>query len=470
MKNKQKIGVIGMAVMGSNLALNMSQKGYSVSIYNRSPEKTNLVILNNKSTNLVPFYNIKDFVNSIITPRKIFLMVKSGKSTDNIINLIIPFLEKNDILIDAGNSFYKDTMNRHYKLSKKGLNFIGMGISGGEEGALKGPSIMPGGEKKVYKLISPILKKISAKADDKTPCVTYIGPNGSGHYVKMIHNGIEYGDMQLIAESYFLLKILLNIKNKEISKIFNQWNKSELNSYLIEITIDILKKKNSQGIYLLDIILDEASNKGTGKWTSKEALDLGEPLSLITESVFARYISSLKSQRLIAAKILIGPKTKIIDNNIKFIENIRRALYLGKIISYAQGFSQINAASKKNNWNLNCCNIAKIFRSGCIIRAKFLTKIIEAFENNLKIENLLISPYFKNICNKYHSSLREIVIYAIKNGISVPAFSAAISYYDSYRAEASPANLIQAQRDYFGSHMYKIKNGNGQLFHTNWKK
>lgn len=469
MNNKQKLGIVGLGVMGSNLSLNISAHGYSISIYNRSSEKTNLLISKNYNKNIVPFFSIKDFVNSIEKPRKILLMVQAGQATDSTICSITPFLDIGDILIDAGNAFYKDTIRRYHDLSKQGFSFIGMGVSGGEEGALKGPSIMPGGEKKVYELISPILKDIAAKSDDKKPCVTYIGPDGSGHYVKMIHNGIEYGDMQLIAESYFLLKKSLGIKNKEIAEIFTKWNLSELNSYLIEITINILNKKDKNGEYLLDSILDEASNKGTGKWTIQDALDLGEPLSLITESVFARYISSLKSQRLLASKVLIGPELKKIKINQKnyFIENLRCALYFSKIISYAQGFSQLQVASNKNNWNLNYAKIAKIFRAGCIIRAKFLNDIIDTYKSNVKFNNLLLTPYFKSIANKYHFSLREIVSYAINNGIPVPALSSAISYYDSYRSEELPANLIQAQRDFFGSHTYKRKDQIG-CFHTDW--
>lgn len=469
MNKNQDIGIIGMGVMGSNLAVNLANHGYFVAIYNRSFEKTNLLISKKLTNNLMPFYNIKDFINSIKKPRKILLMIQAGQATDVTIESILPFLNTHDILIDAGNSFYKDTIRRYHDLSKKGFNFIGMGISGGEDGALNGPSIMPSGKLKVYKLISPILKNIAAKTEHQESCVTYIGPDGSGHYVKMIHNGIEYGDMQLIAEAYFLLKKSLKINNKELSNIFEQWNSGELDSYLIEITINILRKRDTKGKYLLDYILDQAENKGTGKWTSKEALDLGEPLSLITESVFARYISFFKKQRIFASKNLIGPKIISITNDKKneFIEHIRRALYFGKIISYSQGFSQLKSISEKNNWNLNLEKIAKIFRAGCIIRAKFLKKIIDEYQKNKEIKNLLLTPYFNDIANNYQYSLRKIVSYAIKNGIPMPAFSSAISYYDSYRSEELPANLIQAQRDYFGAHMYKRKDKTG-IFHTNW--
>ncbi|WAI11875.1 MAG: NADP-dependent phosphogluconate dehydrogenase [Buchnera aphidicola (Macrosiphum albifrons)] len=467
--SQQQIGVVGMAVMGRNLALNIESKNYSVSIFNRTSSITEEVIKKNEKKNLFPYFSIKDFINSLIKPRCILLMVQSGKATDETINLITPYLEKEDILIDAGNTFYKDTIRRSKELSKYGINFIGMGVSGGELGALNGPSIMPGGQKEAYELVLPMLKKISAKFKGES-CVSYIGPNGAGHYVKMVHNGIEYGDMQLISESYFLLKNLLNMSNKELSSTFSEWNKGELNSYLIEITKNIFIEKDKDGKYLIDCILDVAEDKGTGKWISKNALELREPLSLITESVFSRYLSSLKKQRLIASKILKGPNIKIsIKNKSSFIEEIRQALYLGKIISYAQGFSQLKRASEKYHWNLKYGEIAKIFRSGCIIRANFLEKITEEYSENGNIINLLLTPYFSKIANEYERSLRSIVTYAIKYGISVPTFSAAISYYDSYRTLHSPANLIQAQRDYFGSHTYQRIDKTG-YFHTHWSQ
>lgn len=465
--SKQQIGVVGMAVMGRNLALNIESKNYTVSIYNRTKSVTEDVINKNIGKNIFPYFSIKEFVNSLIKPRCILLMVQSGKATDETIKLITPYLEKEDILIDGGNTFYKDTMRRNNELSKQGINFIGMGVSGGELGALTGPSIMPGGQKKAYKLVSSMLQKISAKFKNE-PCVSYIGPNGAGHYVKMVHNGIEYGDMQLIAESYFLLKHLLHMNNKELANTFSQWNKGELNSYLIDITKDIFVMKDGNENYLIDFILDVAEDKGTGKWISKNALELREPLSLITESVFSRYLSSLKEQRIAASKTLKGPNIKscIKDKN-NFIEEVRRALYLGKIISYAQGFSQLKRASEKYSWNLEYGEIAKIFRSGCIIRANFLQKITEEYSCNKTIVNLLLTPYFSKIANEYEISLRNIVIQSIKYGISIPTFAAAISYYDSYRTVNSSANLIQAQRDYFGSHTYQRTDQSG-YFHTNW--
>ena len=377
--SKQQIGVVGMAVMGRNLALNIESRGYTVSVFNRSRDKTEEVIAENPGKKLVPFYTVKEFVESLETPRRILLMVKAGAGTDAAIDSLKPYLEKGDIIIDGGNTFFQDTIRRNRELSAEGFNFIGTGVSGGEEGALKGPSIMPGGQKEAYELVAPILTKIAAVAEDGEPCVTYIGPDGAGHYVKMVHNGIEYGDMQLIAEAYSLLKGGLNLSNEELAETFTEWNKGELNSYLIDITKDIFTKKDEEGKYLVDVILDEAANKGTGKWTSQSSLDLGEPLSLITESVFARYISSLKDQRVAASKVLSGPQAKPAGDKAEFVEKVRRALYLGKIVSYAQGFSQLRAASDENNWDLNYGEIAKIFRAGCIIRAQFLQKITDAY-------------------------------------------------------------------------------------------
>lgn len=465
--SKQQIGVVGMAVMGRNLALNIESRGYSVSIYNRSSDKTNEVIAENPSKKLVANYSIEEFVDSLEKPRRILLMVKAGEATDKTIAALTPHLDKGDILIDGGNTFFKDTIRRNRELSAQGFNFIGTGVSGGEEGALKGPSIMPGGQKEAYELVAPILEKIAAVADGE-PCVTYIGADGAGHYVKMVHNGIEYGDMQLIAEAYSVLKHSLGLSNEELAQAFTEWNQGELSSYLIEITADIFRKKDDEGKYLVDVILDEAANKGTGKWTSQSSLDLGVPVTLITESVFARYISSLKDQRVAASKVLSGPAPKAFTGDKKaFIENVRRALYLGKIVSYAQGFQQLKAASDEYNWDLNYGEIAKIFRAGCIIRAQFLQKITDAYNEDANIANLLLAPYFKNIADEYQQALRDVVCYGVQAGIPTPTFSAAISYYDSYRAQVLPANLIQAQRDYFGAHTYKRTDKDG-VFHTEW--
>jgi len=465
---KQQIGVVGMAVMGRNLALNIESRGYTVSVFNRSREKTDEVIAENQGKKLAPYYTIEEFVDSLEKPRRILLMVQAGEATDKTIASLTPHLDKGDILIDGGNTFYKDTIRRNKELSEQGFNFIGTGVSGGEEGALKGPSIMPGGQKEAYELVAPILDKIAARAEDGEACVTYIGPDGAGHYVKMVHNGIEYGDMQLIAEAYALLKGALGLSNEELAKTFTEWNNGELSSYLIDITKDIFTKKDEEGNYLVDVILDEAANKGTGKWTSQSSLDLGEPLSLITESVFARYLSSLKTQRVAASKVLSGPQAQAFTGDkAEFVEKVRRALYLGKIVSYAQGFSQLRAASEQYNWDLHYGEIAKIFRAGCIIRAQFLQKITDAYAENANIANLLLAPYFNNIADEYQQALRDVVAYAVQNGIPTPTFSAAIAYYDSYRSEVLPANLIQAQRDYFGAHTYKRIDKDG-VFHTEW--
>ena len=466
--SKQQIGVVGMAVMGRNLALNIESRGYTVSIFNRSREKTDEVIAENQDKKLAPYYTIEEFVDSLEKPRRILLMVQAGEATDKTIASLTPHLDKGDILIDGGNTFYKDTIRRNKELSEQGFNFIGTGVSGGEEGALKGPSIMPGGQKEAYELVAPILDKIAARAEDGEACVTYIGPDGAGHYVKMVHNGIEYGDMQLIAEAYALLKGALGLSNEELAKTFTEWNNGELSSYLIDITKDIFTKKDEDGHYLVDVILDEAANKGTGKWTSQSSLDLGEPLSLITESVFARYLSSLKTQRVAASKVLSGPQTQPFSGDkTEFVEKVRRALSLCKIVSYAQGSPQLRAASEQYSWDLNYGEIAKIFRAGCIIRAQFLQKITDAYAENAKIANLLLAPYFKNIADEYQQALRDVVAYAVQNGIPTPTFSAAIAYYDSYRSEVLPANLIQAQRDYFGAHTYKRIDKEG-VFHTEW--
>ncbi|UVK76569.1 MAG: 6-phosphogluconate dehydrogenase, decarboxylating [Sodalis sp. Fle] len=465
----QQIGVVGMAVMGRNLALNIERCGYSVSIFNRSREKTYEVIAKHPGKKLIAYYTFEEFVNSLEKPRCILLMVQAGEGTDKTIESLKPFLEKGDILIDGGNNFYKDTIRRNRELSEEGVHFLGTGISGGENGALKGPSIMPGGQKQAYELVVPILKKIAARVEGEA-CVTYIGPDGAGHYVKMVHNGIEYGDMQLIAEVYSLMKNALCLSNCELASTFSKWNQGELSSYLLDIMKDIFTKKDAQGNYIVDVILDEAANKGTGKWTSQSALDLGEPLSLITESVFARYLSSLKQQRVAASKVLSGPVVQAFSGDkAVFMEKVRRALYFGKIISYAQGFSQLKAASDKNNWDLNYGEIAKIFRSGCIIRAQFLQKITDAYVEDASIVNLLLAPYFKKIADKYQQALRDVVAYAVQQGIPIPTLSVAIAYYDSYRSAVLPANLIQAQRDYFGAHTYKRIDREG-VFHTEWLK
>ena len=468
--SKQQIGVVGMAVMGRNLALNIESRGYSVSIFNRSSSKTDEVIALHPDKKLVPTYTVEEFVDSLEKPRRILLMVKAGEATDKTIQSLLPHLDKADILIDGGNTFFQDTIRRNEMLANSGINFIGTGVSGGEEGALKGPAIMPGGQKDAYDLVAPILEEIAAKADDGAPCVTYVGPNGAGHYVKMVHNGIEYGDMQLIAESYDILRRVGGLTVEETAEVFKSWNTGELDSYLIEITADILTKKDPEtGKPMVEVIMDTAGNKGTGKWTSQSALDLGVPLPLITESVFARYISTLKEEREVASKELSPIKVPELSNTEKqaLIESVRKGLYFSKIMSYAQGFAQMRVASEEFDWKLNYGEIAKIFRAGCIIRAQFLQKITDAFERDPELKNLLLDKYFLYVTESYQEAVREVVVTAVQAGIPVPTFSSALAYYDSYRSEVLPANLIQAQRDYFGAHTYNRVDKPG-VFHFEW--
>lgn len=466
---KQQIGVVGVGVMGKSLALNFESRGYSVALYDISKEKVNEIIEENSGKNVVGTHMVEEFVNALESPRKILLMVNAGEITDKAIDSLLPYLDKGDILIDGGNTYFVDTIRRNKRLAEKGINFIGAGVSGGEEGALKGPSIMPGGQKDAYEKVKDMLENISAKVNGE-PCCSYIGPDGAGHYVKMVHNGIEYGDMQLICEAYFFLKQTLDLTAEEFHEIFAEWNKGELNSYLIEITADIFTKKDEEtGKPLVDVILDTAGQKGTGKWTSQSALDLGISLPIITESVFARCISALKEERVNASKLLSGPKDKpaFEIEKAELIEAVRQALYMSKICSYAQGFTQLKAASEEYDWNLDFGSISMLWRGGCIIRAAFLQNIKEAYENNTDLPNLLLDPYFKEIVESYQGGLRQIISLAVQQGIPVPAFSAAISYYDSYRTATLPANLLQAQRDYFGAHTYKRVDKEG-TFHTKW--
>lgn len=463
----QQIGVVGLAVMGKNLAWNIESRGYTVSVYNRSKEKTDTMVEESKGKNIHPTYSLEEFVNSLERPRKILLMVKAGPATDATIEGLLPLLDDGDILIDGGNTNYQDTIRRNKALAESGINFIGTGVSGGEVGALTGPSIMPGGQKEAYDKVADILEAISAKADDGAPCVTYIGPDGAGHYVKMVHNGIEYADMQLIAESYALMKDALHMSHTEIANTFKEWNAGELESYLIEITGEIFNKLDEDGSPLVEKVMDKAGQKGTGKWTSINALELGVPLTIITESVFARFISSMKDERVAASKELTGPSPKFEGNKDEFLEKIRKALYMSKICSYAQGFAQMRKASEENEWNLQLGDLAMIWRAGCIIRAQFLQKIKDAYDNNPELENLLLDPYFKNIVTDYQEALRDVVATGVKNGVPTPGFSASVNYYDSYRSEDLSANLIQAQRDYFGAHTYERKDREG-VFHTQW--
>ncbi|KGX61766.1 6-phosphogluconate dehydrogenase [Burkholderia pseudomallei TSV44] len=467
---KQAIGVVGLAVMGRNLALNIESRGYAVSVYNRSREKTDELIAEFPDRKLVPAHTLEAFVASLETPRRILLMVKAGEATDATIAALKPLLDKGDVLIDGGNTHFTDTIRRNQELAQAGLHFIGTGVSGGEEGALRGPSIMPGGQRDAYDLVEPILEQIAAKAPaDGEPCVAYMGPDGAGHYVKMVHNGIEYGDMQLIAESYAVLKQVAGLTNDELGAVYAEWNQGELDSYLIEITAKIFGKKDDEtGEHLVDVILDRAAQKGTGKWTSQNALDLGVPLPLITESVFARVLSSLKAQRVAASKVLSGPSPAPLEGDrAAFVESVRRALYLSKVISYAQGFAQLDTASKEYGWNLDLGTIAKIFRAGCIIRARFLQKITDAYAKNAALANLLLDPYFQDIAANYQSALRDVVIAAVKAGVPVPAFASAVAYFDSYRSARLPANLVQAQRDFFGAHTFERTDKPGS-FHASW--
>ncbi len=468
----KNVGVVGLTVMGKNLALNIESRGYFVSVFNRTYERTERFLENEaKGKNFKGSEKIEDFVASLEKPRTILLMVKAGKPTDATIDALLPHLDKGDIIIDGGNTFYKDSIERYERMKDSGINFIGTGVSGGEEGALNGPSIMAGGSKTAYDHIEPLLKAIAAQVDGE-PCAAYTGPDGSGHYVKMVHNGIEYGDMQLISEIYFILKNVLKMDGEELHDVFSTWNQGELDSYLIEITAEIFKKEDdvNQGTLLLDNILDTAGQKGTGKWASQSALDLGVPQSIITESVYARFISALKNERVEASQVLEGPEAS--GNELakdEVVEELRQALYFSKICSYAQGFAQMGAASKEYEWNLDYGNIAMIFRGGCIIRAQFLQKIKEAYDKKQDLNNLLLDPYFKDIANHYHTSLRKVVSLAALHGIPVPALSSALAYYDSYRTETLPANLLQAQRDYFGAHTYQRLDKEG-TFHTEWQE
>ncbi|MBY0098418.1 decarboxylating NADP(+)-dependent phosphogluconate dehydrogenase [Mesobacillus maritimus] len=463
------IGVIGLGVMGRNIALNMANKGENVAVYNYTRDLTDQLVEKLDGQTISPYYEIKDFVQSLATPRKIFLMVTAGKAVDSVISSLIPHLETGDIIMDGGNSHYEDTERRYHDLKENGIGYLGIGISGGEVGALNGPSIMPGGDKDVYDQVAPILTKIAAQVNGE-PCCTYIGPKGAGHFVKMVHNGIEYADMQLIAEAYTFLREKLQLPVDEIADIFETWNQGELKSYLIEITAEILRKKDDKtGLPLIDVILDKAGQKGTGKWTSIQAIDNGIPTSIITESLFARYISALKEERVVAEKILTGPtmEQSNLDKN-EWIDHIRQALYMGKVCAYAQGFTQYKMTSELFEWNLPLKDIALIFRGGCIIRAEFLNVISEAYQEQSDLANLLISPYFAEKIQSYQEGLRKVVIEGIQSGITFPCLSASLTYFDSYRKGISNANLLQAQRDYFGAHTYERRDVEG-VFHTNWQ-
>ena len=465
------IGLIGLAVMGENLVLNMANNGFHVAVYNRTTEKVeSFVNGRGKDKSITGCYNIEEFCASLKRPRKIMIMVKAGAPVDATIDQLLPNLEEGDIIIDGGNSHFPDSNRRAVDLAKKGILFVGAGVSGGEEGALTGPSIMPGGAIEAWEHVKPIFQTIAAKVEDGTPCCDWVGQEGSGHFVKMVHNGIEYGDMQLICEAYHLMKSVLGLNNEELSDIFAKWNEGDLDSFLIEITRDILAKKDDEsGEDVVDYILDTAGQKGTGKWTASVALDLGLPVTLIGEAVFSRCLSALKDERVEASKILTGPNPSFDGDKEQFIEDIHDALYSAKLVSYAQGFTLMQGAAKEFGWELNYGAIALMWRGGCIIRSKFLGKIKEAFDNNPTLNNLLLDPYFKEIVDANQAGWRRIVASSAMNGIPTPAISTALSYYDGYRTARLPANLLQAQRDFFGAHTYeRLDKPRGKFFHTNW--
>ncbi len=482
------IGLVGLAVMGQNLALNIADHGFRISVYNRTTATTEKFVAENPSTpgGLQGERTLTDFVKSLKCPRKIIILVKAGTATDAVIDSLIPLLEKDDIIIDGGNALWTDTIRRERDLEAKGLRFIGSGVSGGEEGARFGPSLMPGGDPAAYKEIEDIWNAIAAKVDDKTgkplldaspgkpvvggvPCATYIGPNGAGHYVKMVHNGIEYGDMQMICEAYSLLSHA-GLSPAECSEIFAKWNKGVLDSFLIEITADILQQKDpATGNPFVDIVLDTAGQKGTGKWTSTSALDMGVPAPTVAEAVFARFLSAVKEERVDASKVLTGPTASLGEDKQAFIDAVHDALYSSKICAYAQGFQLMRAAQAEYKWKLPFDEIARIWRGGCIIRAQFLQKITEAYLNNPELPNLLLDPYFKSEIDRCQANWRKVIALAATHGIPAPTFFSALAYYDGYRSERLPANLLQAQRDYFGAHTYERTDApRGKFFHLDW--
>ena len=464
------IGLIGLAVMGQNLVLNMNDHGYKVAVFNRTVSKVDDFIAHEAAgTQVAGAHSVEELVAMLKRPRRVMLMVKAGPTVDEMIDHLTPHLETGDIIIDGGNSHYPDTNRRTKALADQGILYIGTGVSGGEEGARHGPSIMPGGNPEAWPHVKQIFQAIAAKVEDGSPCCDWVGENGAGHYVKMVHNGIEYGDMQLICEAYQLLKDGLGLTAPELHKVFADWNKGELDSYLIEITADIFTKLDDDGAPLVDKILDTAGQKGTGKWTGISALDTGTPVTLIGEAVFARCLSAMKAERQAASAILTGPKPPAPSDRAAFIEDVRRALYCSKMISYAQGYMLLREAAKEEGWNLNFGGIALMWRGGCIIRSRFLGKIKEAYDTNPQLTNLLLDQFFSHTLIGYQESWRRAIVRAIESGVPTPAFSTALSFYDGYRTARLPANLLQAQRDYFGAHTYeRIDKPRGQFFHTNW--
>ena len=470
MAKKADIGLIGLAVMGENLVMNMESKGFTVAVYNRTVSKVDDFVAGRaKGKNIIGCHSIQELADNLERPRKVLMLVKAGQPVDDFIELLLPVLEPGDVIIDSGNSHFPDTIRRCQYVESKGLLYIGTGISGGEEGALKGPSMMPGGSEAAWPLVKPIFQAVSAKVEDGSPCCDWVGNGGAGHFVKMVHNGIEYGDMQLICEAYQLMKDLLGMSADEMHEVFDAWNKTELDSYLIQITSEILAKKDEDGQPLVDKILDTAGQKGTGKWTGIAALDEGVPLTLIGEAVFARCLSAMKAERVEASKAYNVQRGKFEGNRKEMIENIRKALLASKIISYAQGYVLMKAAAKNYGWKLNYGGIALMWRGGCIIRSTFLGKIKEAYDKDPELSNLLLDPYFKALIESLVPAWRQVVANAALCGIPTPAFSSALSYFDGYTTDRLPANLLQGQRDYFGAHTYeRVDAPRGQFFHTNW--
>ena len=471
MKQLSDIGLIGLAVMGENLVLNMESKGFRVSVFNRTVEKVDKFMEGRgKGLNIYGAHSLEDFVASLERPRKVFLMVKAGAAVDAFIDKLIPVLEPGDIIIDGGNTHFPDTARRTEYVESKGLLYIGTGVSGGEEGALKGPSMMPGGSPAAWPYVKPIFQGICAKVEGGSPCCDWVGEGGAGHFVKMVHNGIEYGDIQLICECYHIMKDILGMTNEEMHQTFAEWNRGDLDSYLVEITRDILAKKDGDGRYVLDYILDTAGQKGTGKWTAISALDQGVPLTLIGESVFARCLSAQKEERVAASEILEGPApVKFTGDRAAFLEDLRKALFAAKVVSYAQGYALMRAAAKEYGWNLNYGGIALMWRGGCIIRSVFLGKIKDAFDKDPDIANILLDPYFSGKLAEAQQGWRNVLCTAMQNGIPAPCLTAGLQYYDGYRCKRLPANLLQAQRDFFGAHTYeRTDRPRGEFFHTNW--
>ncbi len=467
---KADIGLIGLAVMGENLVLNMESKGFTVAVFNRTVSKVDdFMAGRGKGKNFVPCHSIEELVANLSRPRKVMMLVKAGQAVDDFIELLIPHLEVGDIIIDGGNSHFPDTIRRCKYVESKGLLYIGTGVSGGEEGALLGPSMMPGGSNAAWPQVKTIFQAVCAKTPQGEPCCDWIGENGAGHFVKMVHNGIEYGDMQMICETYQFMKDVLGLTNAEMHETFTEWNKGELDSYLIEITRDILGKKDEDGNDVVDLILDTAGQKGTGKWTAIAALDEGMPLTLIGEAVFARCLSAIKDERVAASKSIKGDVLKFEGDKQQMVDDLRAALYVSKIVSYAQGYQLMRAAAKTYGWNLNYGGIALVWRGGCIIRSAFLGKIKEAFDRNPDLVNLLLDPFFDEALECRQAAWRRVVVAAVQAGIPMPAISSALAYFDGYRCERLPANLLQAQRDYFGAHTYeRVDKPRGECFHTNW--